>query len=112
MGVKNTVEYVTRYIETMVLQDLQRKMLFIGGPRQCRKTKMAKSLHRQDETNPDSRYLTPEDRENIIGERFPSGSGLLILDEIRKFLRWRQVVKGLFDKRGDHLALHKFAFDI
>ncbi len=57
MEVKNTVEYVTRYIETMVLQDLQRKMVFIGGPRQCGKTTMAKSLHRQDETNPDSRYL-------------------------------------------------------
>ena len=55
-----------------------------------------------------TRYLTwdgAEDRENIIRERFPTGPGLLILDEIHKYSRWRQIVKGLFDKRGAKLKI-------
>jgi predicted AAA+ superfamily ATPase len=54
------------------------------------------------------RYLTwdaAEDRENIIREQFPAGPGLLVLDEIHKYSRWRQVVKGLFDKRGPELQI-------
>ena len=54
------------------------------------------------------RYLNwdaGEDRENIMRERFPAGSGLLVLDEIHKYSRWRQVVKGLFDKRGGELSI-------
>jgi predicted AAA+ superfamily ATPase len=38
-------------------------------------------------------------------ERFPAGSGLLVLDEIHKYSRWRQVVRGLFDKRGGELSI-------
>jgi hypothetical protein len=41
---------------------------------------------------------TAEDRERIIQEHFPGGKGLLALDEIHKYSRWRQVVKGLYDK--------------
>ena len=46
-----------------------------------------------------------EDRESIIKEVFPAGSGYLILDEIHKYSRWRKVVKGLFGKRGDEPQL-------
>ncbi|MCJ7680916.1 MAG: AAA family ATPase, partial [Candidatus Aminicenantes bacterium] len=38
-------------------------------------------------------------------ERFPSGGGLIVLDEIHKYSRWRQTVKGLYDKRGDELKI-------
>lgn len=38
-------------------------------------------------------------------ERFPGGTGLLVLDEIHKYSRWHQVVKGLFDKRKDNLQI-------
>jgi len=83
-------------------------MVFIGGPRQSGKTTLAKHLCEQAGSDVKKRYLTwdaPEDRENIIRERFPSGPGSLILDEIHKYSRWRQVVKGLFDKRGDELKI-------
>ncbi len=45
------------------------------------------------------------DRENIIREQFPIEKGFLVLDEIHKYSRWRQVVKGLYDKRGDELQI-------
>ncbi|MBM4340433.1 MAG: ATP-binding protein [Deltaproteobacteria bacterium] len=83
-------------------------MVFIGGPRQSGKTTLAKYLCQKAGFDVTKRYLTwddAEDRENIIRERFPSGSGFLILDEIHKYSRWRQVVKGLFDKRGEELQI-------
>ena len=98
--------HITRYLERFIKDDLNKKMVFVGGPRQAGKTTLAKRLC-INETNRD-RYLSwdvLEDRENIMNERFPSGNGYLALDEIHKYSRWRQVVKGLFDKRGDELKI-------
>jgi len=102
------VEYVPRYIEDAVMDDLKRKMVFIGGPRQSGKTTLAKQLCQKAGADVKKRYLNwdaAEDRENILLERFPTAPGILILDEIHKYARWRQVVKGLFDKRGDELRI-------
>ena len=101
-------EYFTRYIESTMHEDLQRKMVFIGGPRQTGKTTLAKHICEQAGYDLKTRYLNwdaAEDRENIIKELFPTQPGILILDEIHKYSRWRQVVKGLFDKRGDELQI-------
>ena len=101
------VEYFTRYLEPSISEDLRRKMVFIGGPRQSGKTTLAKHLCRQAGCDLKTRYMNwdaAEDREGIIKELFPTNPGLLILDEIHKYSRWRQVVKGLFDKRGDELC--------
>jgi len=100
--------YIGRYIEKPVTEDLKRKMVFIGGPRQSGKTTMAKHLCEQSGCRVEERYLNwdaAEDREQIILERFPSAPGLLILDEIHKYARWRQVVKGLYDKRGHDVSV-------
>jgi predicted AAA+ superfamily ATPase len=101
-------EYVSRYIEQPVIEDLKRKMVFIAGPRQAGKTTLAKHLCLKAECDLATRYLSWDvaaDRENIIRENFPEGPGHLILDEIHKYSRWRQVVKGLFDKRGHELSI-------
>ena len=101
-------EYISRYLESSVKEDLRRKMVFIGGPRQTGKTTLAKHLCQQAGYDLESRYLSWDaaaDREKILKERFPSGPGFLILDEIHKYSRWRQVIKGLFDKRGDELQI-------
>ena len=83
-------------------------MVFIGGPRQSGKTTLAEHLCKQKGVEVDKWYFNwdaAEDRENIMRERFPAGAGPLVLDEIHKYSRWRQVVKGLFDKRGDELQI-------
>jgi predicted AAA+ superfamily ATPase len=101
-------DYISRYIEKQVAKDVRRKMVFIGGPRQSGKTTLAKHLCQQAGCDVQTRYLSwdsAEDRENIIRERFPAGPGFLILDEIHKYSRWRQVVKGLFDKRGNEVQI-------
>lgn len=102
------VGYRLRYVERAVTNDLKRKMVFIGGPRQSGKTTLAKWLCKSAGFDTAKRYLNwdaAEDRENMIMERFPAGPGYLVLDEIHKYSRWRQVVKGLFDKRGDELQI-------
>ena len=105
---KTMGKYVNRYIEAPVTDDIQRKMVFIGGPRQAGKTTLARHLCHEAGCDLKTRYLNwdaAKDRENIIKERFPGGPGYLILDEIHKYSRWRQVVKGLFDKRGEELQI-------
>ena len=100
--------YLKRYIEPFVVKDLTRKMVFVGGPRQTGKTTLAKHLCAISGADRKRRYLNwddSRDRENILNERFPTDPGYLVLDEIHKYKRWRQVVKGLFDKRGDELRI-------
>lgn len=101
-------DYLHRYVERDVANDLKQKMVLVGGPRQSGKTTLAKRLCLAAGFDAKTRYLNwdaPEDRENIILEKFPAGSGYLVLDEIHKFSRWRQVIKGLYDKRGDELHI-------
>ena len=100
--------YLPRYIEKAVTKDLKRKMVLVSGPRQSGKTTMAKHLCEAAGSDTEKRYLNwdaAEDREKIILERFPAGAGYLVLDEIHKYSRWRQVVKGLYDKRGKELQI-------
>ena len=100
--------YVNRYLEKPVFDDLKQKMVFIGGPRQSGKTSLAKYLLKKSTSNPADRYLNwdaLEDREKIMREIFPAGSGMVVLDEVHKYSRWRQAVKGLYDKRGDELKI-------
>lgn len=101
-------EIIQRSIAEYVRQDLQKKMVFIGGPRQSGKTTLATHLLDALGLDQKRRYLNwdaPRDRENIIKEQFPAEPGLLVLDEIHKYKRWRQVVKGLFDKRKDEVQI-------
>jgi predicted AAA+ superfamily ATPase len=100
--------YLRRYIETSVTKDLKRKMVFIGGPRQSGKTTLAKHLLKQSSRRIEEYYLNwdaAKDREQLILEHFPTESGLLVLDEIHKYSRWRQLIKGLYDKRGHEISV-------
>ena len=97
-----------RYVEPVITSDLARKMVFLAGPRQGGKTTIAKKLLKDFRKDIETRYLnwdSTEDREKILRQRFPAGEGMLVLDEIHKYSRWRQTVKGLYDKRGDHLQI-------
>ena len=101
-------DYLSRYLEPPVAADLNRKMVFVGGPRQAGKTTLAKHLCSLTGADLRTRYLNwddPKDRENIMNESFPAGPGFLVLDEIHKYNRWRQVAKGLYDKRGEELQI-------
>ncbi len=80
------------------------KMVFIGGPRQVGKTTLAqyigakKYAHHTTYLNWDNR----QDRKDILSSKFPSETALVIFDEIHKYKRWKNHLKGEFDK---HKAL-------
>ena len=96
--------FMRRYLEDQIRQDLNKKMVFLTGPRQCGKTTLAMNLIKKDL----SRYLNwdiYEDRDKILKKNFPSSSGYFVLDEIHKFARWRNLLKGLFDSRKNELKI-------
>ena len=100
-----------RYIKTNVIKDLIKKMVFVGGPRQVGKTHFAKEIlrsHRSPEEFSGKHYLNwddTHDRELIIAQNLPAEPGLLVLDEIHKYKKWRDLLKGLFDKRREELRI-------
>ena len=100
-----------RYIKQGVFKDLNRKMVFVGGPRQVGKTTFAKNLL---ETWPDQlsstvqRYYSwddDRDREFLLAKQLPFSPGPVILDELHKYQRWRWLLKALYDKRGNELQI-------
>ncbi len=89
-----------RYLEPAIRGVLARKMVFIGGPRQVGKTTLALSLLGEgaDETHP--AYFNWDDPRSAARVRrleLPPREPLLVLDEIHKYARWRNLVKGLYD---------------
>lgn len=89
-----------RYLSKSISQDLQKKMVFVGGPRQVGKTTLALSLLNGDETHP--AYLNWdyfEDKQDIMQGALPSNQPLVVFDEIHKYKQWRNLIKGLYDKR-------------
>jgi uncharacterized protein len=89
-----------RYLEISVAEALRRKMVFVGGPRQVGKTTFALSFlgDAADETHP--AYLNwdhPSVPPRLRQAQLPAGESLLLLDEIHKYARWRNLLKGIYD---------------
>jgi predicted AAA+ superfamily ATPase len=77
-------------------------MVLVGGPRQVGKTTMAKSILARESNG--GRYLNwdyDEDRQDILARKWSAAERLLVLDELHKFPRWKNWLKGLYDVTGD-----------
>ncbi|MCK5358247.1 MAG: AAA family ATPase, partial [Elusimicrobiales bacterium] len=89
-----------RYLENEIEADLREKMVFISGPRQVGKTTLAVEIGEKrykDKTlylNWDDR----KDRKNILHEKFEADKKLVIFDEIHKYKKWKNYLKGIYDK--------------
>jgi hypothetical protein len=89
-----------RYLEPLIVPVLPRKMVFIGGPRQVGKTTLALSLVGKgaDETHPAClNWDDPRAAARVRRLELPPGESLIVLDEIHKYARWRNLVKGIYD---------------
>lgn len=91
---------VPRYLQDAVSEALTKKMVFIGGPRQVGKTTFALGFlgKNADPTHP--AYLNwdhPAVPPRLRRAELPPGEPLLLLDEIHKYARWRNLVKGIYD---------------
>ncbi len=91
-----------RYLTEYVVEDLAEKMVFIGRPRQVGKTTLAAHIISQYFKNP--AYFSwdnKQDRQKIMNSDWPGNADLLILDEIHKYRKWKNLVKGEYDKLNE-----------
>lgn len=89
-----------RYLTRQAAEALKRKMAFIGGPRQVGKTTLALSLIAPGATERHPAYLNWDDPKVPLRLRrgeIPPHQPLVVLDEIHKYARWRNLVKGIYD---------------
>lgn len=96
---------LVRYLHEPILQDLKKKMVFVGGPRQVGKTTLALQFAKNHSTKY-AGYISWDDlpaRANLLRGQLPSSVNLVILDEIHKYRQWRSLVKGLYDKNREEL---------
>jgi uncharacterized protein len=91
---------IPRYLRDHLAADLEKKMVFLGGPRQVGKTTCAQDLlpHFRDEHPAYLNWDVASDRKTIRDGTWSRTEPLIILDEIHKFARWRQMIKGHYDK--------------
>lgn len=86
-----------RYLETSLLEDLDKKILLLTGPRQCGKTTLSKML------NPDFQYINydlAEHRILLMEKSWDREKALIIFDELHKMENWKSWLKGIYDVEG------------
>ncbi|MDO8519926.1 MAG: ATP-binding protein [Deltaproteobacteria bacterium] len=91
---------MTRLQKSFLNKDLDKKMVFLAGPRQVGKTTLAKSFA---SLWPDLTYLnfdSDKDRSLILKQEWNRKSPLVILDEIHKLKKWKSKLKGVYDTEG------------
>ncbi len=95
-----------RYLDETIESFAARKFVLLAGPRQVGKTTAAKEwLARHSGT-----YLnwdSAEDRSAILKKDFLASTraSAVLLDEIHKYPRWKNYLKGLFDKDRERLRV-------
>ncbi len=83
-----------------IAQDLEKKMVFLTGPRQVGKTTLAQSLKSQWSCIDYLNYDSDNDRSLIVKQQWDRKADLIILDEIHKMKKWKSGLKGIYDTEG------------
>jgi predicted AAA+ superfamily ATPase len=94
---------IARYLQGSVAEALKKKMVFIGGPRQVGKTTFALGFLGEGADASHAAYLNwdhPSVPPRLRRAELPPGEGLLLLDEVHKYGRWRNLLKGIYDTEG------------
>lgn len=97
---------IRRYIHDFILKDLAKKMVFIGGPRQAGKTVLAKQIltdfpYRTEKQGLYFNWDVDEDRSRILEKSWGEREELVVFDELHKFRRWKNWIKGVFDSERE-----------
>lgn len=91
-----------RYLQSTIEKFMEKRMVFVGGPRQVGKTTLCLDfLSPPQISNP--AYMNwddPHSRVLIKSGELPRQK-ILLFDEIHKLKTWRNLLKGLYDKQRD-----------
>jgi len=88
-----------RYLTDPMRQDLQKKMVFIGGPRQVGKTTLARFLAEEYDLHLYLNWDNPRHKIQMTAQQWPPTTECLVFDEIHKYDKWKNLVKGIWDTR-------------
>ncbi len=86
------MRYLTHFIEN----DIKRKMIILSGPRQAGKTTLSKFLIKEKGV-----YLNWDirsDQSIIRDTAWPKNAPLVVLDELHKYTKWKNFLKGICDE--------------
>jgi predicted AAA+ superfamily ATPase len=89
-----------RYLCDVIDEFVEKKMVFIGGPRQVGKTTLCLQFLSPSNVE-NANYLNWDnvsDQRELRKGMLPGGP-LVVLDEIHKFKNWRNLIKGFYDKK-------------
>ena len=90
-----------RRIQTdFIRHDLDRKMVFITGPRQVGKTTLAREVAAAWNSCEYLNFDADVDRPAILRQEWDRERDLVILDEVHKLKRWKTRLKGVYDTEG------------
>lgn len=107
LGIVSIVLTMRRSLVDPAIEDLERKMVFVSGPRQVGKTTLGRQV--LDIVSPGQQvYLTwdrPEHRAQIRSLGWSRSPKVVVLDEVHKYARWKTLLKGFHDTEGSQQRL-------
>lgn len=88
-----------RYLTPHLESALQKKMVFLGGPRQIGKTTLSLGFLKPP-TIKNPQYLNwdnPSHKSLILKNQIPLKQEVVVFDEVHKYKNWRNLIKGIYD---------------
>lgn len=88
-----------RYLKSQITADLKKKMVFLAGPRQVGKTTLALSFLQPPSVKHPA-YLNWDltaTKSSLLKGVLPSNEKILVFDEIHKYSKWKNLIKGIWD---------------
>ncbi len=94
-----------RIQKKFIMNDLEKKIVLIVGPRQAGKTWLAKDISLEFKNSVYLNYDQALDRKIIKSQSWLPSTDLLILDELHKMENWKNYLKGVFDTRPKQMRI-------
>ena len=88
-----------------ILSDLEKKMVFLIGPRQAGKTWLAKEVMKSFKNSLYLNYDSIDDKKIIDLQTWNPELSLIIFDEIHKKSDWKNYIKGVFDTKNNNTRI-------
>jgi len=86
-----------RYLEELILKDLEEKIVLLSGPRQVGKTTLSRQL---TASHVYLNYDAASDRQVMRAREWDRDAELVIFDELHKMKKWKSWIKGIYDTEG------------